>query len=245
VIDLAAASTDTHEHLAELVRGIPEEVLARTVPATPDWDVRDAIAHVTAEAHLAVTGDAPPDLNLLESLRDQEQAERRDAMNAREIQARRGRPLEAVLEEWEGLTEVLLPMLRGERPFRYDHPFLGNILVTDLTMHAQDVRSAVGVPGDRESAGIGVALAAFSFGLDYRLRALGLPALRVRYGGKERVLGEEPAGATVSADRFELVRALAGRRSSGQIMAMRWEGDRETYVPLIPAYGERTDDVVE
>src|SRR5438105_4532427 len=112
VIDLAAAYTETHQHLAELVRGMPEEVLARTVPATPDWDVRDAIAHVTAEAHLAVTGDAPPDLNLLESLRDQEQAERRDAMNAREIQARRGRPLESVLGEWEELTEVLLPMLR-------------------------------------------------------------------------------------------------------------------------------------
>jgi hypothetical protein len=112
-------------------------------------------------------------------------------------------------------------------------------------MHAQDVRTAVGAPGDRDSAGVGVALAAFSYGLDFRLRALGVPALGVRYGGKERVLGEEPVGASVTADRFDLVRALAGRRSSTQIRAMGWEGDPEPYVPLIPAYGERADDLVE
>ncbi|MDP9341548.1 MAG: maleylpyruvate isomerase family mycothiol-dependent enzyme [Actinomycetota bacterium] len=245
MIDLAAAYSETHEHLVEVLRGLPEDMLARTVEATPDWDVRDAIAHVTAEAHIAATGDAQPDLNLLESLRDQEQADRRDAWNAREVQSRRGRPLDAVLEEWAGLAGRLAPMLRGEEPFPYEHPFLGAIVVTDLAMHTQDVRTTVGVPGDRESAGVGVALAAFSYSLDMRLRALGVLGLRVRYGEKVRVLGEEPVGATVTADRFDLVRALAGRRSSAQIRAMQWEGDPEPYVPVIPAYGERDDDIIE
>ncbi len=245
MIDLAQAYQETHDHLAELVSELPEDELGRTVQATPAWDVRDAVAHVTGEARIAVTSDAPPELNLLEALRDQEQADRRDALNAREVQARRGWPIEAVLKEWDGLVEALLPMIRGDRSFPFAHPFLENILVADLAMHAQDVRSTVGVPGDRESAGVGVALAAFSYGLDSRLRALGLPGLRVRYAGKERVLGEEPVGATLAADRFDLVRALTGRRSSAQIRAMQWEGDRETYVPLIPAFGERTDDLLE
>jgi hypothetical protein len=73
----------------------------------------------------------------------------------------------------------------------------------------------------------------------------GLPGLRVRYGEKERVLGAEPVGATLTVDRFDLVRALTGRRSSAQIRAFDWDGDAETYVPLIPAYGERSDDSVE
>src|SRR5437867_13102884 len=63
MIDLAQAYLETHDHLAELVRGLPEDMLARTVQATPAWDVRDAVAHVTGEARIALSGDAPPDLN--------------------------------------------------------------------------------------------------------------------------------------------------------------------------------------
>jgi uncharacterized protein (TIGR03083 family) len=245
MIDLADAYTETHDHLVDLVGGLPEEMLGRTVAATPAWDVRDAVAHVTAEAYIATTGDAPPDLNLLESLRSQEMADRRDALNAQHIEARRDRPLQAVLDEWAGLVEQVLPMMRGERPFPFAHPFIDNILVADLAMHAQDIRSTVGAPGDRDSAGVGVALGAFTFGLDFRLNALGLPGLRVGYGQKERILGPEPVGATMATDRFELVRALTGRRSSAQIRAYDWEGDPEPYVPIIPAYGPRDDDIID
>src|SRR5436190_13290527 len=191
MIDLAAAYTETHDHVVDVVRSIPDDMLGRTVPATPAWTVKDVIAHVTAEAYIATTGDAPPDLNLLESMRTKEMADLRDDLNARHIEARRDRPLEAVLEEWADLMERVLPMIRGDQTFPFAHPFIDNILVADLAMHAQDVRSTVGVPADRDSDGVGVALGAFTFGLEYRLNALGLPGLRVRYGQKERILGPE------------------------------------------------------
>src|SRR6266516_3022150 len=111
MIDLATAYTETHNHLVGVVSELPEQMLARTVAATPAWTVKDAVAHVTAEAHIAVTSDAPPDLNLLESLRTKEQADKRDALNARQIEARRGRPLQAVLDEWGSLLEALMPMI--------------------------------------------------------------------------------------------------------------------------------------
>ena len=63
--------------------------------------------------------------------------------------------------------------------------------------------------------------------------------------GQERVLGEGDPAATVTADRFELVRMFGGRRSRAQILAASWSGDPTPYLPLIPAYGERTDDLVE
>jgi hypothetical protein len=42
-----------------------------------------------------------------------------------------------------------------------------------------------------------------------------------------------------------MFRALAGRRSRDQILAMAWDGDPEPYLPMIPAYGERLDRLVE
>ncbi len=245
MIDLATVYTDTHDHLVDVVRDLPDEMLARAVPATPAWTVKDAVAHVTAEAYIATTGDAPSDLNLLESTQTREMADRRDALNAQHIEARRDLPLGAVLEEWADLVQKVLPMIRGEQPFPFAHPFIDTILVADLAMHAQDIRSTVGVPGDRDSPGVSAALGAFTFVLDLRLNTLGLAGLRVRYGEKERVLGAEPVAATLTTERFELVRALTGRRSSAQFRAYHWEGDPEPYVPLIPAYGERNDDIVE
>jgi hypothetical protein len=40
-----------------------------------------------------------------------------------------------------------------------------------------------------------VALAGYCFGVDYRVRALDLPAMTLRYDGKERTLGEGPVAA--------------------------------------------------
>jgi hypothetical protein len=117
--------------------------------------------------------------------------------------------------------------------------------VTDLAVHAQDVRGALGVPGDRDSAGVSVSLASYAAALGLRLAINGLPPLRIRYGAKERVAGQGDPGATWEGDRFEIVRALSGRRSRDQILAMTWTGDPTPYAPLIPAYGPRTDPIVE
>jgi hypothetical protein len=59
------------------------------------------------------------------------------------------------------------------------------------------------------------------------------------------VLGEGTPGAAVTAGRWELLRAFAGRRSRAQLSALQWSGDPEPYLPIIPAYGERVDDLVE
>jgi hypothetical protein len=107
------------------------------------------------------------------------------------------------------------------------------------------VRGALGRPGDRESAGVSAAFVGYCTATALRLAAGGLAPLRLRYGGKERLLGEGEPGATLSGDRFELFRAFGGRRSRDQILAMDWEGDPSPYVDLIPAYGPRSDPIVE
>ena len=72
-----------------------------------------------------------------------------------------------------------------------------------------------------------------------------MPSLELRYDGKSRVLGEGDPGASIAASRYELVRALANRRSTAQIRAYEWTGDPEPYLPIIPAHNPRDDDIVE
>ena len=244
-MDFAAAYAETREHLVDLVSSLPEARLRTRVPASPAWDVGDVVAHLTGVAGDVAAGTVPPELRIADSLWDAEQATVRDGMTAAQVAARRGRPLADVVAEWSDVCDDLFPMIRGERAFPMDQAFVEPILVTDLSVHAQDVRGALGAPGDRRSAGVGVALASYTVALAIKVRRAGVPALRLRYDEKERVAGDGEPGASVEADRFDLVRALSGRRSRDQIRAFDWQGDPEPYLALIPAYGERLDPIDE
>jgi uncharacterized protein (TIGR03083 family) len=218
MLDLAAAYAETQRHLVEVVLGLPEEDLARTVPATPDWSVKDVVAHVTGVASDLATARIPPELDLVASLSDPEQAEMRDEVTAEQVASRRNRTIADIADEWNRHLNEVLAMIRGEKPFPRPVPFADAVLVTDLAVHAQDVRNATGRQGDRDSAGVRIALASYAAALMLRLAQHGLAALRLRYDGKE------------------IFRALAGRRTVDQMLAMDWEGDPKPYVDVLPAY---------
>ncbi len=216
---------------------------SKAVPATPDWAVRDVVAHVTGLAVDTAAGTLPGDLNLMEQFRDPEVAAARDEFADGQVLRRRALSPQDLLTEWAEAEPDLLARLRGESgglPFGYDV-----VVTTDLCVHTDDVANALGLPPNRDLSAARVALAGYSFGVGYRIRALGLPALGLRYNGKQKVLGEGKPAATLSAEPWELLRVLAGRRSRKQILALDWEGDPEPYVGLLPAYGEREDALFE
>jgi uncharacterized protein (TIGR03083 family) len=218
---------------------------ATRVPACPDWTVHDVVAHVAGLASDVVNG-AMPMFDLLEQWRDDTVADVRDAMTAKQVAARADETVAGIGADWRAVTPALRALMRGETPAGEGVPaFIDMILVTDLTVHEQDVRDALELPAVRDAAGVGIGLATYGFGVGYRITALGLPALRLSYDGKERVLGDGEPGATVTAEKWELFRAFAGRRSRAQIAAYDWTGDAGPYLGLIPAYGERVDDLVE
>lgn len=215
------------------------------VPACPDWTVHDVVAHVSGLAADLVDGRMPM-LDLLEQWRDDSVANARDDMTARQVASRADDTVHEIAAAWRGITPALRAVMRGETPAGDGVPaFIDMILVTDLTVHEQDVRGALGLPAIRDAAGAGIGLATYGFGVGFRLTAVGLPALRLSYDGKDRVLGDGEPAAKVTAEKWELFRAFAGRRSRGQIAAYDWTGDPEPYLALIPAYGERADDLVE
>jgi uncharacterized protein (TIGR03083 family) len=207
--------------------------------------VRDVVAHVAGLASDAARGSLPT-MDLLEQWRDDEVAETRDGMTAGQVERVADRSVEELVDGWRQITVELAPMLRGDRPFPDPAPFgLNAILTTDLVIHVQDVHGAWGVPPTPDGPALAVALATYCFGVDYRIRQLHLPALAVHDGSKPRTLGDGEPAATVTGERFELLRAFAGRRSRAQILALDWSGDPDPYLALIPAYGERADDLVD
>jgi len=215
------------------------------VPACPGWTVNDLLAHVVGLSRDAVNGMLPV-IDLLEQWRDENVVHRRDRMTADQVDRVAGKSVEGLVSRWREMTPTLAAMLSGAIPFPDPAPFgLAAILVTDLVIHDQDVRGALRVHNAPEGPAPSLALATYFFGVDYRIRQLGLPALGVRYGDKTRILGTGEPAATVSGPRFELLRAFGGRRSREQILAFDWEGDPRPYVALVPAYGERPDALVE
>lgn len=244
-IDLGTAYLDAKRTITELVDNAAAEERERIVPACPLWTVEDVVRHLTGVATDLVEGNFLPDLNLIELWQTEDGARTGDEFTDRHVTTRRGQPLAATFAEWDAVTERLLPIVRGERQAPQPVPFVEYVPVNDVIIHMQDVRGALAKPGDRDGALVSLALASTFASLAMRVATRGLPPLRMRYDGKERITGNGEPAATWSGDRFELFRALAGRRSNAQIAAMEWEGDATPYIPLISMYGPRSDALVE
>jgi uncharacterized protein (TIGR03083 family) len=244
-IDLGSAYLEGKRTITALVTAASPEHLDTTVPACPLWSVADVVRHLTGVATDVVGGNLLPDVNLIELWQTDEGARTGDDFTDRHVTTRRGRPLAETLAEWDAITERLLPILRDEQPAPQPIPFITYVPVNDITIHMHDVRGALGQPGDRDGTLVSVSLATAFASFALRCGARSLPPLRMRYDGKERVTGDGEVAATWSGNRFELFRALVGRRSNEQIAAMDWDGDPTQYLPLISMYGPRADALVE
>lgn len=241
MIDVGDAYLELQGRLIEAVEQPGVDPLT-PVAACPGWSVHDVLAHhvgvVAAVAAQDLGGFGELFFDLLEQWRDSEVQRARDAMTARQVEERRRRAVGQLVAEWRVATTDVLPFLRGETPVPPTlPPLVGFVIVNDLVVHDTDIRAALGLPRATDSAALSLALAGYSFSLESRIRTLGLPALVLVYDGKERRIGEDPVGATLAADRHELVRVLAGRRTRQQILALAWTGDPDPYLDVLSEYG--------
>jgi uncharacterized protein (TIGR03083 family) len=203
-----------------------EDDLDRWSPATPAWRVRDVLAHLAGVCddilHGNVAGVAT------------------DAWTAAQVEKRRSWPAAAVLDDWEEHGPEIDAIIDGAPSPRWGQ------LLFDAWTHEQDLRGALGEPGGRDSAAARRAFDWIADGMDQRDRADGRGALSLLTEAGARDVGVPPAAATVRTTRFELLRAVTGRRSVAQVQRWEWTGEPQAdRIVIAPFFHPATDDVLE
>lgn len=210
------------QSMSALGRSLNDDEAERTVPACPDWTVRQVFAHQAGVASDILGGR-------LDGVTT-------DPWTQRQVDERAERTLTEILDEWDTavprLLEAMAPLGDAVDPR----------MIIDLWTHDQDVRGAVARPGPRTGPFVRWIGTAAVGSLQRRAEKAGLAPIAVDTGD-----GAEPTtGPSVTVDAFELGRALTGRRSVDQIRAWAWSlEDPEPYVSLVPVFAARATDLVE
>jgi uncharacterized protein (TIGR03083 family) len=226
---------DSRERISDVVAGLTDEQLATVVPATPEWTVRDLLAHL-----VAVAGDLsarPADAPLLVIPPP-------DAVTAVGVKQRQDRAAADVLAEWEKAGLLLEERLAGWG--RWGAP------VHDLLCHEADIRGALMLPRVPD-AGWQASLDEFApFLVEFEpilSRRWSLPdtgTLVVSAGDRTHSLGTGEPSASVSVpDGYELWRAMFGRRSRRQMAAWQWSADPQPYLESLPFFDTTDKDLTE
>ena len=231
----ARAYGDARVRLGSLLSGVQPARFDAEVPACPGWTVRDVLAHL-----VGVATDWNADqivAGLADSWADEDAAAARDAWTNHHVQVGRQRGLGSLLAAWARSSAAVEKRLRsGDGLPAEPSPEVLLTPTADLAVHVQDVRHALDVPGDRDSAATRLAFSVYLAWLGMRLIASELPALTMSDGHRHWVAGAGDSIATVTADRFDLFRAISGRRSADQIRAMAWDGDPDPFIDFVSPY---------
>jgi uncharacterized protein (TIGR03083 family) len=190
------------DRITALVTDLDEEALDTAVPATPEWRVRDLLAHCVGVPADVAAGRI--------------EGAGTDPWTAEQVATRDGRSAAELVAEWNEVApgvEVLMDTV----------PELGRG-VFDLLSHEQDLRGALGRPGCDPAT-----LAEITEGAMQTLTRVAEAAgftLRVEVEGSDVAAGPADAPVKVVAPSgFELFRAILGRRSMDQVAAWEWSGD--------------------
>lgn len=211
--EVGAAYTGCFERITALTRGLDAEAAAALVPTCPAWSVHDVLAHVAGVVDDALAGR-------LDGVAT-------DPWTAAQVDARRGRPVDDILDEWAANAPAFASVLDGIGES-------GRQAVLDVTTHEHDIRTALAAPGARDSDGVQVG---FGWLVPRFVGAADEHGIAVRVAVDEGPSwGDGGAGVTLRGERFELMRAMTGRRSLDQLRGLRWEGDGESVLPVF-TYG--------
>jgi uncharacterized protein (TIGR03083 family) len=207
-----------------LARSLTAEEVELKVPQSPDWAIRDVIAHVVGIVD-DILSDNLADIGT-------------DRWTDVHVSSRADKTLDEICDEWTALAPRFSAL--GEA-----NPVMPMRAGADLITHYHDILQAVGRQGDRDTAAVGMALERYGPFFCERAGNAGLPVVRVDAGGQVWQSGDGEPAAILTGSPFDLLRAFSGRRSAAQIVAMDWIGDAAPYVSVASPYGLPAEDVVE
>lgn len=174
------------------------------VPACPGWTAKDVAAHLAGVCADVLAGR-------LDGVGT-------DPWTAVQVDERRSKSLEEVLDEWADVgsqVEALLPAFPE---------WAANQTVFDLLSHEHDIADALGLPPPDNVQAEGPALEFAVMALTARVEQLGLPPLTVVSGDRRWSSAGEGEGATLNVDAVDLLRSVTGRRTAEEIKSLDWDG---------------------
>jgi len=214
-----AAWQNGHARLRALVQGLDADQAATHVPACPDWTVRDLLSHMVGLGADTLAGNEPDDHN--------------PEWTQSQIDARRDADVADLLEEWSQVAPDLVAHMA-------EH---GTRALNDLIIHEQDLRSAVGEPGARDTDGLAIVR-------DRRADKLAeaaadLPPLALVStddGWSSTTSGDLDGAETVlEASGFDLFRGVTSRRTADQLRGYVVRGDVTPYLDAFAGLGPLPD----
>src|SRR5207244_3526942 len=110
--EIADIYEQLRNEISELVATLEPGELDKPAPATPGWSIRDIVAHLAANATYTVAGDFPREF--FEAFGESAAVAMVNDWTARQLEDRRGRSLEDLLQEWKNSSTDLTAMMRGE-----------------------------------------------------------------------------------------------------------------------------------
>jgi uncharacterized protein (TIGR03083 family) len=174
------------------------------VPSCPEWTVRDLVGHLVGICSFAIG-----------RMSGWVEAERSSA----ELD------IGGLLDEWARMGERAVSLLaeRGDRR--------GTIMVMDAFTHELDLRYALGAPLPADSPAFARAFDVLLNGFSASVTAHNLPAVVVSVDGREWQAGTGEPVATLTGDRYDVYRSLAGRRTYEQITRLGWSRESHRWLP--------------
>ena len=194
----AVAYKALRSRVRDVVEGAGASALAGVVPATPSWRGHDVLAHMVGVTNDVVHGR-------LDGVAS-------DRWTAAQVDARAALATADLLAEWDEFGpqfESLLAAAPAE---------IAGQAIFDAATHEHDLRNALRVPGARDTDAV-------ELGWDWILGARtrnGEPQLCFAVEDGEQTSGVGNVVARIAAPRFELFRAVSGRRTAEEIARYDW-----------------------
>ncbi|WP_017611209.1 maleylpyruvate isomerase N-terminal domain-containing protein [Nocardiopsis xinjiangensis] len=202
-MDAVRIYANAQNRLFDLAAELTGEQADTPVPALPEWTVAETYAHLSGICADVLGGTLTPPAT--------------DTVTARQVAERAHLELGEICQEWKDATPAFLDLLSTQQRTRYRLP------VVDIWHHENDLRGALGLAPQAEDV---EQLADFTIGGLAKQWSSELPSVRVAATDRDRTwdLGE---GGDLhwSGPVLELARAVLGRRSRAQMVAMEWDGD--------------------
>lgn len=204
---------------------MPIESADCVCPATPEWTVHDVLAHLRGIAEDVRTGN-------LDGVTT-------DPWTHAQVERHRHTTVSELVAGWAADAPLIEAVLSSGAKAGVQRA------VFDVYAHECDLRRALGLAGELPDQFSAWAVPLIGEGFVTQVGAAGLGGVSIETHEGDQI-GSAGAAIVLRVNRFELFRAVLGRRSAAQVLAYDWgDTDPTTLLQYFFVFGPRLDDLVE